>query len=619
MAGRGIEDIENKGVKLINGSDHTFSTELPKIEEYIKEKIQQEFIDTYEGTKPSLDDLYKFIDRGIKFLLFKYTDKDDTDKLKTIYNLTDADIIKLKNGKLNTYGLSDSDVNFIYNNKTGLSGVWQKLEGLWFFINGFTNDNVFEKLCDGKTWLVIDKYFAQFMFFTKDGIMKFSIFADPSKINFDFAENKRGQELSNDADIYIRFDKTSFISPYVENFNELFDKEHYVDRQSMQQVVNYMLNYYKKKNTKFIALLGKARFWVGDTIEITSENSKCSLKKITSYVKDKNIKKHIFYEPVSKTAAQTAYNYTKEIVSGLLFRNCNLGIVTGGYSGIMASECGITRTGYEIAKHYEKPVVTIMCNAGRFDRNRHSDVIGYYGMHWGDDTKALSSFADGAIMIAPFGAWSQVELFMLSHKKKPCAIYLDDRYINAIETQIKQNEAKLQLGEVTNLQDIFLPQKIIDSLDWEKKPIKISIGEQIVKDFGLGGADQFGLNILLKDLVYNKGEKEIKQTDKMQSIVGNIDEDIRPLTIFYPHYIKEQNETNGIPIFINYRSLTKYITNNLDTISLEDKKNNMKKIQLVKDYIPEEPLTLNRKWEKPFNYLTGSYSPDTIDLNAHTE
>ena len=185
--------------------------------------------------------------------------------------------------------------------------------------------------------------------------------------------------------------------------------------------------------------------------------------------------------------------------------------------------------------------------------------------------------------------------------------------------QIKQNEAKLQLGEVTNLQDIFLPQKIIDSLDWEKKPIKISIGEQIVKDFGLGGADQFGLNILLKDLVYNKGEKEIKQTDKMQSIVGNIDEDIRPLTIFYPHYIKEQNETNGIPIFINYRSLTKYITNNLDTISLEDKKNNMKKIQLVKDYIPEEPLTLNRKWEKPFNYLTGSYSPDTIDLNAHTE
>ena len=163
MAGRGIEDIENKGVKLINGSDHTFSTELPKIEEYIKEKIQQEFIDTYEGTKPSLDDLYKFIDRGIKFLLFKYTDKDDTDKLKTIYNLTDADIIKLKNGKLNTYGLSDSDVNFIYNNKTGLSGVWQKLEGLWFFINGFTNDNVFEKLCDGKTWLVIDKYFAQFM------------------------------------------------------------------------------------------------------------------------------------------------------------------------------------------------------------------------------------------------------------------------------------------------------------------------------------------------------------------------------------------------------------------------------------------------------------------------
>ena len=33
---------------------------IEEIEEYIKEKIQQEFIDTYEGTKPSLDDLYKF-------------------------------------------------------------------------------------------------------------------------------------------------------------------------------------------------------------------------------------------------------------------------------------------------------------------------------------------------------------------------------------------------------------------------------------------------------------------------------------------------------------------------------------------------------------------------------
>lgn len=127
-----------------------------------------------------------------------------------------------------------------------------------------------------------------------------------------------------------------------------------------------------------------------------------------------------------------AYNFTKEIISGLLFRNCNLGIISGGYSGILASECGITRTGYEIAKHYEKPVVTIMCSAGRFDRNRNSDAIGFYGIHWGDDTKALSSFADGAVMIAPFGAWSQVELFFLSYKKKPCAIYLDQLYIAKI-------------------------------------------------------------------------------------------------------------------------------------------------------------------------------------------
>ena len=110
----------------------------------------------------------------------------------------------------------------------------------------------------------------------------------------------------------------------------------------------------------------------------------------------------------NNSAAQNAYKYTQELFSNLLFRNCNLGFISGGYSGFNATQFGITRSGYEMAKKYEKPVVTIMCNAGRFDKNENSDAIGFYGMHWSDDTRALSSFSDAAIMIAPFGAWSQI-------------------------------------------------------------------------------------------------------------------------------------------------------------------------------------------------------------------
>ena len=106
------------------------------------------------------------------------------------------------------------------------------------------------------------------------------------------------------------------------------------------------------------------------------------------------------------------------------------------------------------------------------------------------------------------------------NKTKNISLDFFDRMTKHIANppEIKQNEAKLQLGEVTNLQDIFLTQKIIDSVDWNKTPIKISIGEHIVKEFGLGGADQFGLNILLKDLLYDKATKEIIQNEKRNNI-----------------------------------------------------------------------------------------------------
>lgn len=626
-------DIAKDGVVLIKGvqsDEHKLTENLPKIEEYIKKQIKQNFIKNDE----EVNELYTFINRCIKFLLFKYNDKDKED-FKQKYDLTDEDV-----GKINAYGkyeLLNSDntelkKEFIYNNTSGLSGKWKELPGLWFFINGFTDDNVFEKLYDGKTWLVIDRYFVQFMFFTNDGIMKISIFPDPKKINFEFATqnatyNKEKEkdpslkppepELPNDADILIRFDKTSFLEEYTEDFAELLNKEKYVDKPKMKEVAEYMYKYHNKKQTKFVALLGKARFWVDDTCILcrNTPNKKCD--KIKKHTYDGFVE-HIFYEPTNKTAAMKAYEYTKEIMSGLLFRNCNIGIITGGYSGIVASECGITRTGYEVAKHYEKPVVTIMCNAGRFDKNKHSDAIGYYGMHWGDDTKALSSFADGAVMISPFGAWSQVELFFLSYKKKPCAIYLDKLYIAKIIELINTYKTQLKVidGQIINLQQIFLTSKVIPSKNWKNKDITISIGEEVVKHFGLGGADHFGLNILFKNV--NFKDKKLECNEKIKSFISGI---IGAFTLWYPHYIEENNQTieNGIPVFTDYPDLTRYMTEKLyeNQNYLRNKNTQLQKI--LNGEIKKPELTLNRDWERPFNPLIGSYSPDSIILNRHSD
>jgi len=615
MGGDDFEnDITTKGIVLINGvqsGEHKLTKQLPEIEKFIKNKIK----DNFEKDDIQINNIYTFINRCFKFLLFKYNDKDKVD-FKQEYQLTDEDVAKIKS---QNYTLLDKNPEyqkeFIYNNKSGLSGKWKELPGLWFFVNGMTGDSVFEKLYDGKTWLVIDKYFVQFMFFTNDGIMKISIFPDPKKMNFNYTKDQSKPELSNDADILIRFDKTSFLEEYTENFKELLTKEEYIDKESMINVAEYMYKYHNKKQTKFVALLGKARFWANNMCMVCKRDKpdeKTESNPITS-CKYADYTEHVFYEPTKKTAAMNAYKFTKEIMSGMLFRNCNLGIISGGYSGIIASECGITRTGYEVAKHYEKPVVTIMCNAGRFDKNKHSDAIGYYGMHWGDDTKALSSFADGAVMIAPFGAWSQVELFFLSYKKKPCAIYLDELYIDKILEFININKIILitQNENISNkqlipIQDIFLYK--------EPSKIKKSIGEQIVAHFELGSADHFGLNILFKNVNFKDGKMVCN--DKIQSLISTI---TGALTIWHPHYITPDKQTveNGIPVFTNYSNLTRYMSIKLNENNLIEKK---KQLELILSETSEKQvLTLNRDWENPFNFLTGSYSPDSIILNRHSD
>jgi hypothetical protein len=94
---------------------------------------------------------------------------------------------------------------------------------------------------------------------------------------------------------------------------------------------------------------------------------------------------------------------------------------------------------------------------------------------------------------------------------------------------------------------------------------------------------------------------------------------VTPYTIWYPHYIKnnEKTEINGIPVFINYRDISNYTLN-----KLKDKSIIQNKIRLLDEYanIPKNKkmqLTLNRNLEKPFNEFTGSYEKDNdIQIEA---
>ena len=106
---------------------------------------------------------------------------------------------------------------------------------------------------------------------------------------------------------------------------------------------------------------------------------------------------------------------------------------TGGYSGsylnINSSQnshfIGTTRAGYQIPKYVTCDITgVIMCNAGEYDSHQNPDFKYIYGNDWGDDTLAFSYLNDIGIFIAPFGAWTEIELMIFkSHKDKKCYIF----------------------------------------------------------------------------------------------------------------------------------------------------------------------------------------------------
>jgi hypothetical protein len=209
------------------------------------------------------------------------------------------------------------------------------------------------------------------------------LFPNGSKIT-DYDKLETFKNFNNNLDIttvkQTNNDKSfmEFLKKYLKFYN--FYKKCYLipETTPSKKIVDYQLRY--------ISILGKARF--GDI----------DLKKRTGVI-------------------------TEYIMSNLLFMNPTYAFISGGYKGFKHEKYGVTRSGYEMAKRYNRPVLTIMCKEGLFDSHLYSDATYIYGEHWGEDSIALSQFTDGAIIIAPFGGWTYIECLTLLKNRKIVGIY----------------------------------------------------------------------------------------------------------------------------------------------------------------------------------------------------
>ena len=144
-----------------------------------------------------------------------------------------------------------------------------------------------------------------------------------------------------------------------------------------------------------------------------------------------------FADPIIQVRTAVVTDY---IMSNLLFASPSYAFISGGYKGFKDNKYGVTRSGYEISKRYNRPILTIMCAEGLHDAHEYSDAKLIYGEHWGEDSIALSQLTDGAIIIAPFGGWTYIECLTLLANQKIVGIYNDFFNILNYNQDIASNE-----------------------------------------------------------------------------------------------------------------------------------------------------------------------------------
>lgn len=243
-----------------------------------------------------------------------------------------------------------------------------------------------------------------------------------------------------------------------------------------------------------------------------------------------------FGDPIIQVRTATITDY---IMSNLLFASPSYAFISGGYKGFKDNKYGVTRSGYEISKRYNRPILTIMCAEGKHDAHEFSDATLIYGEHWGEDSIALSQLTDGAIIIAPFGGWTYIECLTLLANKKIVGIYNDFFNIlnyNGEATNDNANFFKFTITEQKNIINyninyylILLYLLHIDGPGEHEEPGELekinSIKTIITTTTNLKECLEFGVKLLLylKVLLENVGPKyqPVKDAEDAYNIIKN--------------------------------------------------------------------------------------------------
>lgn len=150
---------------------------------------------------------------------------------------------------------------------------------------------------------------------------------------------------------------------------------------------------------------------------------------------------------VSGNSTRKIWNISDKAIKKILDRReKKLVILTGGYKGELDGKYGATRAGYDLAKKNGIGSLVIMPKAGEKDSHVNVDVKNIVGDMWGDDTQALITACDAAIVLTPHGLWTEIEVANLTRQDKPfVSIDIEKQSSDQILTLIEQLDSDKRL------------------------------------------------------------------------------------------------------------------------------------------------------------------------------
>lgn len=307
---------------------------------------------------------------------------------------------------------------------------------------------------------------------------------------------------------------------------------------------------------KYISILGKARF--------SNQNIMLRAALVTDYV-----------------------------MSNLLFASPTYAFISGGYKGFKSNQYGITRSGYEMAKKYNRPILTIMCNEGKQDCHQFSDATLIYGEHWGEDSIALSQLTDGAIIIAPFGGWTYIECLTLLKNEKIVGIYNDFYNILNYKEECSNREKHLlffgfSIIEQNNIIDYYINYYLILIFICNKDTSNniISQKSEFIDCLTLGIQILMYLKPLLTPI------SKLATIEKKQTYVSNSEnEDVEKINILIKAFNNTKSTLITIYISENFENINKIYKTHINDVTNRNAKN--------KEYQNYIPKNCDGIWIKP--------------------